>query len=437
MDEGIERRVVSRVTWRLMPLLCLCFMAAFVDRVNVSFAKLTMLPDLGLSQTAYATGAGIFFVGYFLFEVPSNLLLQRFGARLWIARIMVLWGIVASAMMLVSSAWTFYVLRFVLGAAEAGFFPGVIFYLTHWYPKAYRSRTVSLFMMAAVLSFVVGSPLSGWLMDHPHLGLKDWQWLFLVEGLPSFLLGIVVFFYLPNGPLEARWLKPEEASWLSARLAAEREEQERHEHLTLRQALTDPRILLLSLIYFFGVVAAYGLDFFGPTLLSHAFPQVTKSTLGWLAAIAPLVAIPIMFFHGRSSDARHEHRWHVALAVFAQAAGFLMLALGLPPVLVLVAMTLCVAGRWSFIGPFWGLPTAMLTGTAAAGGIALINSIGNLGGQAGPLLMSGLASASGGLAMGLVALAGVATGCGVLALVVPLHRRVSGVPPNVRYGIGE
>ncbi len=416
-----ERRVLAKVTWRLMPLLCFCFMAAFLDRVNVGFAKLTMLSDLGLSQAAYATGAGIFFVGYFLFEVPSNLLLQRFGARMWIARIMVVWGIVASAMMLVSGARSFYALRFVLGAAEAGFFPGVIFYLTHWYPRAYRSRTVSIFMVAAVVSFVVGSPLSGWLMDHPRFGLASWQWLFLVEGVPSLVLGVVVFFSLPDGPHAAGWLTPAEASWLSSRLAAEREEQERAEHLTLRQAFADRRILLLSFIYFLGVVAAYGLDFFSPTLLSQSFPELSKSGLGWVAAIPPLVTIPIMIVHGRSSDARHEHRWHVALAVFAQSAALLTLAMGPPPWVVVAAMTVAVAGRWCFIGPFWGLPTAILTGTAAAGGIALINSIGNLGGQAGPVIMSRLASPTGGLAFGLVALASVTAACGILVLAIPIR----------------
>ncbi len=219
-DQRFERDLIGKITWRLIPFLCVCFMAAFVDRVNVSFAKLTMLDDLGLSQGVYAMGAGIFFVGYFLFEVPSNLLLERFGARAWIARIMLAWGLVASAMMLVSGRWSFYALRFVLGAAEAGFFPGVIFYLTFWFPRAYRARTVSLFMMAAVLSYVVGGPLSGWLMDHPQLGLRSWQWLFLVEGVPSVLLGVVVLAYLPNGPRDARWLTKDEAGWLTARLAA-------------------------------------------------------------------------------------------------------------------------------------------------------------------------------------------------------------------------
>jgi ACS family tartrate transporter-like MFS transporter len=422
MDEALERRILKQVTWRLIPFLCLCFVAAFLDRVNVSFAKLTMLSDLGLSQSAYATGAGIFFVGYFLFEVPSNLLLVRFGARLWIARIMVLWGLIASTMMLVSGPWSFYSLRFALGAAEAGFFPGVIYYLTQWYPRAYRSRTVSLFMIAAVVSFVVGSPLSGWLMDHPRLGLAGWQWLFLIEGLPSIVLGCVVFLYLPNGPQEASWLTADEEDFLLAKLAAERAEQEQQAHLTLAQALTSPQILLLSLIYFLAVVGAYGLDFFSPTLLAQAYPQLSKTELGWLAAIPPLVTIPIMILYGRSSDRRREQRWHVALAAGAMTAGLALLALPLPPVIVVVALCVSVAGRWSFIGPFWGLPTALLTGTAAAGGIALINSIGNLGGQAGPLLMSTLVSPSGGFGKGLAALAVVVAAGGALTLRVPVRK---------------
>ena len=423
MDESLEQRVVSKVTWRLIPFLCLCFMAAFLDRVNVSFAKLTMLPDLGLSQTAYATGAGVFFVGYFLFEVPSNLLLVRFGARFWIARIMVVWGVIASAMMLVTGPWSFYSLRFLLGAAEAGFFPGIIFYLTSWFPKSYRSRTVSLFMIAAVASYVVGGPLSGWLMDHPQFGFRSWQWLFLVEGIPSVLLGILVFVLLPNGPQNARWLAPEEAAWLASRLNAERADQERREHLTLGQALRSPRILLLSLIYFFSVVGAYGLDFFSPTLLAQAFPGSSTSRIGLIAAIPPLVTIPTMILWGLNSDAKREYRWHVALPLVLLATGLLLLSLRLPPALVVAVLSLCVAGRWCYIGPFWGLPTAMLTGTAAAGGIALVNSIGNLGGQAGPVLVSWLVSPSGSYAGGLVALALVVAGGALLVLLIPARRK--------------
>ena len=419
VDEGIERRVVARVTWRLVPFLCLCFMVAFLDRVNVGFAKLTMLPDLGLSSSAYATGAGIFFVGYFLFEVPSNLLLERFGARVWIARIMVVWGLVASAMMFVSDQWTFFSLRFTLGAAEAGFFPGVIFYLTKWFPQTYRARTVSLFMIAAVLSFVVGAPLSGWLMDHPQFGLRGWQWLFLVEGLPVDRPRRDRLLTLPDGPTAARWLSPADAAWLTARIDAEREVAERAGRLTLGQAIRSPRVLLLSLVYFLSIVGAYGLDFFAPTVLAQAFPGASTSTLGWIAALPPLLAIPVMVAWGRHADARREHRWHVALPLLVFAAGLLALSLPLPPAFVVAALAVSVAGRWAYVGPFWGLPTSMLTGTAAAAGIAFVNSIGNLGGQAGPVLVGRLASPSGALTGGLAALALVVASSAILVVTVP------------------
>jgi MFS transporter, ACS family, tartrate transporter len=419
LEPVIEQRVMRKVTLRLLPLLCLCYMAAFIDRVNVSFAKLALLPDLGLSQDQYATGAGIFFIGYFLFEVPSNLLLARVGARLWIARIMLVWGLVSCAMMFVTGWRSFYALRFLLGAAEAGFFPGIIFYLTHWFPRAQRARAVSLFMLAAVASFVVGSPLSGWLMDHPQFGLKGWQWLFLVEGLPSVLLAWVVLAALPSDPAEARWLSSSEREWLQRCLERERAEQERSHAFTLGNALTDRRVLFFSLIYFLNVVGGYGFDFFAPSLLAEAYPELSKSQLGWLAAIPPLVTLPIMVWYGRRADRRGTYAFHVALAAFGFAAGLALLALPLPPALRVAAMTLCVAGRWCLIGPFWSLPTSLLTGTAAAGGIAWINSLGNLGGQAGPVILSALAAPSGSLAPGLCVLAGLLVCCGSLAWRAP------------------
>ena len=259
-------------------------------------------------------------------------------------------------------------------------------------------------------------------MDHPAFGLRWWQWLFLVEGAPSVLLGFAVFAYLPNGPRTARWLTPDEAEWLTSRLRAERAEDQRHGHVTLGQAFRSPRLLLLSLIYFLGVLGGYGLDFFAPTILAQAYPEVTTTVLGSIAAIPPLVTVPVMIFWGRSSDARLEYRWHVAWPLFGFAAGLLLLCLRLPPGLVVAALSLCVAGRWCFIGPFWGLPTAMLTGTAAAGGIALVNSICNLCGQAGPVLVSWLASPSGGLETGLAVLAVIVVACGVIVVVFSARR---------------
>ena len=412
----MERQVMSKVAWRLLPFMCLCYVVAFIDRVNVSFAKLSMLTDLQLSTAMYATGAGIFFVGYFIFEVPSNLALERFGARLWIARIMLLWGLISASMMFVNGRGSFYTVRFLLGAAEAGFFPGMILYNTYWFPKAYRARTISIFMTAAVVSFVIGGPLSGWLLDHTQFALKNWQWLFLTEGIPSVVLGIVVLFYLPDGPRQARWLKPDELAWLNSVLDAERAAQQKVRHFTLAEALLNPKVMLLGLIFFLTVVGGYGLDFFTPTILQSAYPAVTKSQLGWIAAIPPLITLPIMIFYGRRSDRHKERRWHVAVASCWVALGFVILSFPVPPIVVVAGLTLCVSGRWSIVAPFWGLPTAFLTGTAAAGGIALINCVGNLGGQAGPVIVGWFQSANGSFAPGLRVLAVLSILCGVLTV---------------------
>jgi MFS family permease len=413
---ALERQVMRKVAWRLLPFMGICYLAAFLDRVNVSFAKLSMLADLNLSTAMYATGAGIFFTGYFLFELPSNLLLERVGARLWIARIMVMWGVISAGMMFVNGKWGFYILRFLLGAAEAGFFPGLVLYNTYWFPKSYRSRTISIFMTAAVFSFVVGGPLSGWLLDHTQFGLKNWQWLFLVEGVPSVLLGILVLFYLPNGPHSAKWLKPEELAWLASVLVSERAAQEEKKHFTLKEALLNWKVMLLSVIYFLSIVGGYGVDFFLPTLLQSAYPALTKSALGWLSAVPPLITIPVMILHSRRADRLKEHRWHVAIAAWWFALGLVLLSFPLPPLLVVVALTVCVSGRWSMIGPFWGLSTGFLTGTAAAGAIAMINSIGNLGGQAGPAILASLQSSDGSFALGLRVLAALVAMCGVLTV---------------------
>ncbi len=422
MSEELERRVVRKVALRLMPLLCACFVAAFIDRVNVGFAKLEMLPALGLTQSEYAFGAGIFFVGYFLFEVPSNLLLVRFGARRWIARIMLVWGVVSACMAFVTGPRSFHALRFVLGAAEAGFFPGIIYYLTAWFPRLYRARAVSSFMMAAVFSFVIGSPLSGWLLEHPQFGLAGWQWLFIVEGLPSLVLGAVVLFHLPDGPADARWLAAEEKSWLLERLERERAEQAQRHSLSLGKALGDRRVLLFSLIYFLNVVGGYGLDFFAPTLLARAYPDLGSSELGWVAAVPPLIALPVMVFYGRRADATRDYSGHVAAAAFAFAVGLVALSLPLPGAGVVVAMTLCVAARWCLIGPFWSLPTALLTGAAAAGGIAWINSLGNLGGQLGPVILDVFTSPGGSFSNGLLVLAALLVVCGGCAVFIRARR---------------
>jgi len=419
-----EKRIVSKIAYRLLPFLSACFMAAFLDRVNVGFAKEQMIADLGLSNAIYGLGAGIFFIGYFLFEVPSNLILARVGARVWIARIMIVWGIISACMVFAKDPTSFYVLRFLLGAAEAGFFPGVIFYMTHWFPAAYRSRTIAVFMTAAVVSNIIGSPLSGFLLElDGALGMRGYKWLFLVEALPSLALGVLVFLRLPKGPREAKWLLPEEASWIEARLSKERAAIEAHHQATLKQAFTDPRVLLLCLVYFMQVLGGYGLDFFQPTLVKETFPLATPRMVGLINAIPPFFAAFVMNAHGRSSDRRSERRWHFAAAAWWAAAGLILASLPVPPVFALFALALAVSGRWSAIAPFWGLSTAFLSGTAAAGAIALINSVGNLGGFAGPYVMGWLKDATGDYRIGLRILGATMLMGGFLALTVRTRRQ--------------
>jgi MFS transporter, ACS family, tartrate transporter len=426
-----EHRIIRKATLRLVPFLCACYITAFLDRVNVGFAALQMQSDLRFSDTVYSFGAGIFFIGYFFFEVPSNVILEKVGARLWIARIMILWGLISSSMMFVQTPGAFYALRFLLGAGEAGFFPGIILYLTYWFPSEYRSRTVALFMTAAAISGVVGGPASGFLLDHPQFGLRGWQWLFLIEGIPAVLFGIAVLVYLPNGPREARWLTSDERSWLAARMDAERDERQRLSgHMSLAQTLANRKVLLLSFVYFLLVIGGYGLDMFMPKILALAFPDVTRSTLGLIAAIPPLCTVPVMVLWGRHSDSTRERNWHVALAAWCAAAGLALGSFNLAPGIAVVALSLAVIGRWSSIPPFWGLPTAFLSGTSAAGGIAMINSIGNLGGFVGPYVMGTLKDLTGDYSLGLRLLAAAFVCGGLLAL------RVHPRPAAERGGLG-
>jgi ACS family tartrate transporter-like MFS transporter len=412
-----ERHVMRRITLRLIPFLCACYLAAFLDRVNVGFAKLQMVRDLKFTNAVYGLGAGIFFIGYFLFEIPSNLILEKVGARIWIARIMVMWGAISFCMMFVSNAAQFYTLRFLLGAAEAGFFPGIILYLTYWFPSAHRSRTIAVFMTAAVMSSVVGSPLSGWLLQlGGTFGLRGWQWLFVVEALPSIMLGAVVLLVLPNDPREAKWLRPGELGWLEGRLQAERRAASANRSPTFAAALAQPRVILSCLAYLALCIGGYGLDFFQPTLVHESFPTATPLGVGFINAVPPFLALFVMVVWGRSSDRRAERKVHFAVAIWVAAAGLLLASLRLPSGLALAALTIAVSGRWSSVAPFWGFTTTFLSGTAAAGAIALINSVGNLGGFAGPYLMGWLKDLSGDYRVGLRVLAAVMFAGGFIVL---------------------
>lgn len=383
-----------KIAWRLIPLLFVCYILAYLDRVNVGFAKLSMKVEPWFSDAVFATGSGIFFIGYFLFEVPGNIMLHRVGARLWIARIMIGWGIISALMATSSSATSFYTLRFFLGIAEAGFFPGIILYLTYWFPREHRARMVALFMTAITLAGVFGSPLSGWLLEVSNGwgGLKAWQWLFIVEGLPSVLVGIAVPFFLTDRPEKARWLTADEKRLVRERL--EEEEQTKaaqgHQNHSVADAFKSPQVWLCCFIYFGIVVGLYGASFWLPQIVENTFTK-NKWHVGLYSAIPWGCAAVGMVLFSRHSDRSGERRWHVGLSTLTAGAAFAISGLpGLPPVLVMVALAVAITGVMSAIACFWALPTAILSGTAAAAGIAWINSVGNLAGHFSPEMVNWL-----------------------------------------------
>ncbi|MEZ5420178.1 MAG: MFS transporter [Vicinamibacterales bacterium] len=410
---------VAAVRRRLIPFLFLLYVVAYLDRVNIGFAALDMNRDLGFSATVYGLGSGIFFVSYTLLEVPSNLVLARVGARLWIGRIMLTWGLVSIAMAFVRDAWTFYLLRFLLGAAEAGFFPGIIYYLTQWFPARERAHAIALFMTGARSPGVVGGPLSSALLHSDGLlGLRGWQWLFVVEGLPALLLAPVVWRRLDGGPAEATWLTDAERSWLVETLRAEGAAAPGVHH-DVRGALTSRRLWLLAAIYFFVVLAFYGVAFWLPQIV-QALADVPSAVVALIAALPYVVAAVGMVFVGRRSDRTGERRWHVAVPAMVGAAGFAAAATVTGSLTAsLAALSVAAFGIWGALGPFWALPTAFLRGTAAAGGVALVNAVGNVGGFVGPTLVGYARDATGSFGAGLWVLAGGLVAAALLTLTLP------------------
>jgi MFS transporter, ACS family, tartrate transporter len=407
---------VARVSRRLIPFLFLLYILNFLDRVNVGFAALEMNRDLGFGPAVYGFGAGIFFIGYCLFEVPSNLVLYRTGARLWIARIMVTWGLAASAMMLVRTPWSFYLLRFLLGVAEAGFFPGIIFYLTHWYPARERARAYAWFLAAIPVCGVIGGPISGALLGlDGRLGLQGWQWLFLLEGIPSVLVGVAVLWLLPDRPGDARWLPPAERAWLEERLAAERSEPVTHHIGSLRRTVANPMVWWLGLSYFLLIVGLYGFALWLPQLVK-ASGDFSNFEVGVITAIPYAAAAVGMVLVGRHSDHTGERHLHLVLPALVGAVGFLAATRSGSTVLLVASLSLCAFGVLGWLGPFWALPTAFLREQAAAGGIALINSMGAVGGFVGPYLMGNIKERTGEFAPGLVLLAGSMVTAAVIVL---------------------
>ena len=414
---------IRKATVRLIPFLCLAYTINFLDRVNVGFAALHMNDALGFSPSVYGFGAGIFFLGYIVFEIPSNLALRRFGARIWIARIMISWGLVACAMALVHSETSFYVTRALLGIAEAGFFPGIILYLTFWFPSAERARIVALFMASVPLATVIGGPLSGALLQmHGFLGYAGWQWLFVIEGIPAIVLGGLALKILTDSPDQAHWLTNEEKSALSSTLEREAKETEAIGYASMRNALTRPRVLALGALYFLMVTGLYGIGFWMPQVISGF--GLGSLAVGFLTAVPYLFAAIAMVLWGRHSDRTGERRWHIALPLFLAAASFAWSAYSGPLVPTMVALTLATLGFYAAFGPFWSLPTALLTGAGAAAGIALVNSLGNVAGFAGPYIVGLLKEATGSFSAALLFLAAALALGGLMALTFRAPRSV-------------
>jgi D-galactonate transporter len=416
--------VYRKVALRLIPLLFLCYIAAYLDRVNVGFAKLQMQQALQFSDSVYGFGAGIFFIGYFIFEIPSNVMLHRVGAGRWIARIMVSWAILSAGMMFVNSAISFYVVRFLLGVAEAGFFPGIILYLTYWFPAARRGRATSLFLAAIAVAGLVGNPVSGWILHSLNgvNGWQGWQWLFLLEALPSLVLGVLAWFWLEDRVKNAQWLTLEERDLIARDIAAE---EATKVDGSLGRVLADGKVWLLALVYFAIVSGLYGVTFWLPTIIK-GLGVADPLQVGLIGAVPWAFGIAAMFLVARSADARREYRWHTAASCVAAAAGLVIsVAFHADVMLAMAGLTIGAMGIMCALPIFWSNPTALLGGTAAAMGIAFINSVGNLAGFAIPWLMGVIKDATHSTDLGLHMLAGFLV-LGAVAVLLLKKRAVTG-----------
>jgi MFS transporter, ACS family, tartrate transporter len=393
-------RTMRKVALRIVPFVMLLYFIAFIDRVNIGFASLSMNKDLGFSPTVYGLGAGIFFWGYFLFEVPSNVILDKVGARLWIARVMITWGLIAGAMAFVQGQTSFYILRFLLGAAEAGFFPGIILYLSYWFPARQRAAATAVFMAAAPLSTVLGSPVSSALLEmHGVLDLKGWQWLFLIEALPAVLLGFVVLGFMTDRPEQAEWLADEERTWLAKTMETERASRAASAGHSIWRGLTDLRVLALALVYFGTSAGLYTRGVWAPQIIKSF--GLSNMQVGFLNAVPPTIAVIAMYLWSWNSDRTNERTWHVVIACLAAAVGLALAAVSSGVAAVIAALVLVNVGISAAKPPLWSMPTLFLAGPAAASGIATINSIGNLGGFVGPAMIGWIKDQTGSFAGGL------------------------------------
>ena len=416
--ESIERRTIRKIRLRILPFLFVLYVVAFLDRVNIGFAALTMNKALAITSQQFGLLAGIFFIGYFFFEIPSNILLHKLGARVWIARILVSWGLVSMCNGLAQNAMHLYIVRFLLGIAEAGFFPGMILYLTYWFRQREQAQAVALFMAALPVSNVIGAPISGLILDHAHwFGVASWRWLLVVEALPAIVLGVATWLLLPNRPEDAGFLDRSEKDWLRVELARESAKQE---PMSATRALMSGRVWHLTFVYFTLVVGLYVMSFWLPQVVKGLSAHYSNTTVGVLVVIPHAIGLVVMTLVSRHSDRTGERRWHAALSALAAAVAMFTVDAVSSPILSIVLLTLLAAGIYSFFGPFWALPNRFLTGYAAASGIALINSVGNLGGFVGPYMIGSITTWTGSSYWGLVFAGASLVVCA--ALVVCLRR---------------
>jgi MFS transporter, ACS family, tartrate transporter len=417
--------------WRLMPFLFLLYIVAYLDRINVSFAVLQMRGQLGLSDRVYGRAAGMFFAGYFFFQLPSNLVLEKFGVRRWISGLMVTWGVISCLMIFIRGPVSFYGMRFLLGAAEAGFFPGMILYMKRWFPANARARAVAWFMTANPIAGIVGSPVSGALLGLSGKGLSGWQWMFLMEGTPAILLGVTVYWALSDNPREARWLKGEERAWLLARLAVEQQAEAVLQKGTFWDVLISPRIWMLSLVYFGVSTTMYGVTLWLPSVI-RSLSGLSYFLTGLVSSLPFLVTAIVMVLVGMRSDRTAERRWHTALPAFLGAAALVAAGYGRSTLVVVACIGLGLVCAESMVGPFWAMATSRMAGLSAAAGIAVINSLANLGGYYGPDIIGFFRKLNGGFRGGLVAIGATLAVSGGIALIV-------GRPPAIesRSGLSE
>lgn len=427
----LENRVMRKITLRIVPFIMLLYFIAFLDRVNIGFAALTMNEELGFSPTVFGLGAGIFFLGYFLFEVPSNLILHKVGARIWIARVMITWGLVSGAMAFVQGTTSFYTLRFLLGVAEAGFFPGIILYLSYWFPMQKRAQVTAIFMAAAPISTALGSPISAALLEmHGLLGFAGWQWMFVLEAVPAVVCGVMALFWLTDRPEKARWLKEDEREWLVTTLAAEQSRKQATAQHSVWQGLFDKRVLALSLVYFGTSAGLYTLGIWSPQIIKTL--GLSSMTIGLLNAVPAVVAVAAMVLWARHSDKRNERPWHVIAACLLAAVGLLFAGGAATVVTVILALTLVNCGISASKPPLWSMPTLFLSGSAAAAGIATINSLGNLGGFVGPFMIGLIKEQTGSFTGGLWFVAGLLVlSSFIVFLLSSMARRQTPAPDSV------